>query len=174
MQGNMKIRDIQRRIGTVASTVLVMAVSLAPLLALEEDLGDRSRGVANDAKELAVDAGQSVAAEAEALWQRLDEEALASRTGHEVLAWMIVGGLVGAVAGMLTSMRSTGFGRLGRLLLGLMGAFIGGLAVRLGSLDFGWQPLQIRYEDLLFSFAGAVMLILLWRLARASTQKKHA
>lgn len=138
------------------------------------DLSERSKAVATDAKDLAVEAGQSVATGAENLWQKIDEEGFKNRTRHEIVAWMIMGGLVGGIAGMLTSMRSTGFGRLGRLFLGLMGAFIGGLAVRLGNLDMGWAPLQIRYEELLFSFAGAVALIVLWRMAHFSTRKRNA
>lgn len=157
----------------------VLLTAISALLSISAvagngDLADRSKAVASDAKDLAVETGHSVAAGAEDLWRKVDEQSLANGTTQEIVAWMIVGGLVGAIAGMLTSMRSTGFGRLGRLLLGLTGAFIGGLAVRLGSLDFGWEPLQIRYEELLFSFAGAVILIVLWRLARLTTQKKNA
>lgn len=137
-------------------------------------LSDRSKAVASDAKDLAVDAGHSVAASSGEFWEKVDEQSLTHQGTQEIVAWMIVGGLVGAIAGMLTSLRSTGLGRLGRLLLGLMGAFLGGLAVRLGSLDFGWQPLQIRYEEILFSFAGAVLLLLLWRLARFNSEKRHA
>lgn len=170
----MSMKTLLRQTITLLFTLGCAIAPLSTTGAGNADLGDRTKAVATDAKDLAVDAGQSVAAGAEELWQQVDEQAFANRTSHEIVAWMLMGGLVGAIAGMLTSIRATGFGRVGRLLLGLMGAFLGGLAVRLGSLDFGWPPLQIRYEELLFSFAGAVALILLWRLARSTTQKKHA
>jgi len=159
-------------------TAILLFASFAflslPIMAGGTSFTDRSKAVATDAKELAVDAGQSVATSGSELWEKVDEQSLTNQGTQEIVAWMIVGGLVGAIAGMLTSLRSSGLGRLGRLLLGLMGAFFGGLAVRLGSLDFGWKPLQIRYEEILFSFAGAVLLLLLWRLARYNSQKKHA
>lgn len=141
--------------------------------AQDADLVNRSKAVASDAKGILVDAGEVAAVEASNLWQQVEGQGLAAQSQNDFVVWMIVGALVGAIAGMLTSIRATGVGRLGRLLLGLMGAFIGGLAVRLGHLDFGWQPLLIRYEELLFSFAGAVMLVMLARLLRASTQKKR-
>ncbi len=140
----------------------------------DNDLAERSKAVATDAKDVVVEAGQSVADGAENLWSQLESEGLTHRTRDEVVAWMMMGALVGGLAGMLTSMRATGLGRLGRLCLGLTGAILGGFAVRLADLDLGWGPVLIRYEELLFSFAGAVLLILLGRLLHAKTQKRRA
>lgn len=140
----------------------------------DSNLAERSKAVANDAKEVVVEAGQSVATGAGNVWQSIEKQGLSKGTRDGIVAWMIVGALVGAIAGMLTSMKATGMGRFGRLLLGLIGAFIGGVAVRVGNLDLGWNPLQIRYEELLFAFAGAVLLVVLARLVRATTQKKQA
>lgn len=156
--------------------LIVIATTGLPVssVAGDTDLAERSKAVATDAKDVAVEAGQSVAAGAESVWKQLEAEGLTNRSRDEVVAWMIMGGLVGAIAGMLTSMRATGLGRLGRLLLGLAGAFLGGIVVRLANLDLGWGPVQIRYEELLFSFTGAVILIVLARLLRAKTQKRQA
>jgi uncharacterized membrane protein YeaQ/YmgE (transglycosylase-associated protein family) len=168
---------LHRVLPLVGATVLAVSsivVSSTAVLAEGGTLTERSKAVASDAKAVMADAGQSVATGAGNAWQALEESALSSRTQDEIIAWMVVGALVGAVAGMLTSMKSTGMGRFGRLLLGLMGAFIGGVAVRVGNVDLGWNPLLIRYEELLCAFLGAVVLIVLARVARAATQKKHA
>jgi len=159
------------RLGSsLLAVVLLVGLSIG---ASAEDKGlvERSKAVAGDAKEVVVDASASVANGAESAWKTIEGTGLSR---HEVVAWMIVGALVGAIAGMLTSMRSTGMGRFGRLFLGLLGALIGGVAVRVGNLDLGWSPVTIRYEDILFAFAGAVLLVLLARIAKSSTQKKHA
>lgn len=73
---------------------------------------------------------------------------------------------------MLTSLKTTGLGKLGRLLLGLTGAFVGGMAVHVGRIDFGMGPVLIRYEELLFSLVGAVLLIIGARFFRSGAKKK--
>lgn len=170
----MNINRILPSTGTALLIVITLICAANPVVGDDNHLADRSKAVANDAKEVAVDASQSVATGAENLWNRIDEQGLANRTGDEIVAWMVMGGLVGGLAGMLTSMRSTGFGRLGRLLLGLTGAFVGGLVVRLGHFNLGWGSVLISYQELLFSFAGAVMLIILARLLRTKTRKGRA
>lgn len=170
----MSIKYIISSTGPTLLIISTFAFSPISAFAADTDFTDRSKAIAVDAKELAVEVGQSVAVGAETAWKDIDEQGLANRTRDDIVAWIIMGALVGAIAGMLASIRSTGFGRLGRLLLGLIGAFIGGLAVRIGQLDFGWNPVVIRYEELIFSFAGAVLLIVMVRLTRATTRKKHA
>jgi uncharacterized membrane protein YeaQ/YmgE (transglycosylase-associated protein family) len=83
-----------------------------------------------------------------------------------------MGVLVGAVAGMMTSLKTSGLGKAGRLLLGLAGAFLGGVVVHVAKVDFGLGPVLIRYEELLFAFAGAVVLIVLGRLIGSGARKK--
>ncbi len=102
----------------------------------------------------------------------MDESRLNHRNRHEIVAWVIMGVLVGAVAGMFTSLKSTGAGKVGRLLLGLAGAFLGGLVVKLTQINFGWGPVLIRYEELLFSLIGAIVLLVVARLIRSAARKK--
>jgi uncharacterized membrane protein YeaQ/YmgE (transglycosylase-associated protein family) len=59
-------------------------------------------------------------------------------------------------------------------LLGLAGAFVGGLVVHLANLDFGWGPVLIRYEELLFALLGAIVLVVLAKLLRRSSTKAPA
>jgi uncharacterized membrane protein YeaQ/YmgE (transglycosylase-associated protein family) len=101
------------------------------------------------------------------LWKSIDEQRLKNRTPDQIVAWVLMGLLVGGAAGMATSLKTTGLGKVGRLLLGLAGAFIGGIVVSATRVDFGWGPVLIRYEELFFSFAGALLLIVSSRIMRA-------
>ncbi|MEI2724499.1 MAG: hypothetical protein V9H26_13480 [Verrucomicrobiota bacterium] len=127
---------------------------------------------AKDAKESVQDAGRAVGNSFESLWRRVSETRLKNRTRDEIVAWVIMGVLVGAVAGLFTSPKTTGLGKVGRLLLGLVGAFIGGMIVHVGHIDFGLGPVLIRYEELLLSLAGAVLLIIGARFFRSGAKKK--
>jgi uncharacterized membrane protein YeaQ/YmgE (transglycosylase-associated protein family) len=142
------------------------------LAADEQGLTEKAKETAQKATDAVQQAGKDVANEAEQLWHRIDNARLKNRTRDELVAWVIMGVLVGAVAGMATSLNTTGLGKLGRLFLGLAGAFIGGIVVRLANIDFGWGPVLIRYEELVISFLGAVALILLGRLVRRGATKK--
>ncbi len=75
------------------------------------------------------------------------------------LAWIIVGLIAGALAGRVVEGR--GLGCLGDIIVGVVGAFLGGLIVRQlgvfsGPLDF-WGTLVV-------AFIGAVILLALIRL----------
>ena len=83
-----------------------------------------------------------------------------------------MGALVGGVAGSLTRLKPTGAGHLGRLFLGLAGAFLGGIVVHVGNFNFGWGPVLIRYEELFFSLVGAILLVALGRIVRSRMKKK--
>ncbi len=113
-------------------------------------------------------AGQSALSSIETIWKRIDETRLRNRTFDELVGWAIMGVLVGGVLSKLTGLRLvTG------LALGLVGAFVGGIIVHVTSLDFGMGPVLIRYEDLLFAFAGGFVLVLFVRWL-GSRKKKAA
>lgn len=129
-------------------------------------------GAAKDAKESVQDAGRAVEKSFEDVWRRVDKSRLANRNRDEIVAWVIMGVLAGAVAGMFTSLKTSGLGKQGRLLLGLAGAFVGGMIVHLAHIDFGLGPVLISYEELLFSLVGAILLIVLARLFRSGSRQK--
>ena len=129
-------------------------------------------GAVKDAKEAVTDATRSAGEKFQNLWRRVEDSRLKNRTPDEIVAWVIMGVLVGAVAGMMTSLKTTGLGKLGRLFLGLAGAFLGGVAVHVTNVDFGMGPVLIRYEELLFSFGGAILLLIVVRLLRSGATKK--
>lgn len=126
---------------------------------------------AKDATESVQEAGRSAADSLKDLWSRLDDSRLKNRNRDEIVAWVIMGVLAGALAGMFTSLKSSGAGKVGRLLLGLAGAFLGGMVVRVAQINFDWGPVLIRYEELLFSLLGAVLLLVLARLFRSRSKK---
>ena len=113
------------------------------------------------------DAEKSAARSMDTLWSRIEESRLKNRTADEIVAWVIMGVLAGALAGLMTPLKCSGSGILARLGLGLAGAFVGGMIVRVARVDFGLGPVLIRYEELLFSLAGAVLLLglvhLVWK-----------
>jgi uncharacterized membrane protein YeaQ/YmgE (transglycosylase-associated protein family) len=129
-------------------------------------------GAVKDAKEAVTDATRTAGEKFQNLWRRVEDSRLKNRTPDEIVAWVIMGVLVGAVAGMMTSLKTTGLGKLGRLFLGLAGAFLGGVAVHVTNVDFGMGPVLIRYEELLFSFGGAILLLIVVRLLRSGATKK--
>jgi uncharacterized membrane protein YeaQ/YmgE (transglycosylase-associated protein family) len=133
-------------------------------------------GVAQKAQNAVREEASAAVEKAKSLWTQIDEARLKNRTPDEIVAFVIMGVLVAAVTTMFTSLQSTRAGLLGRLLLGLAGAFIGGVIVRMRNIDFGWGPVLIRYEELLFSFVGAFLIMLLptiikWRLGKRALKR---
>jgi uncharacterized membrane protein YeaQ/YmgE (transglycosylase-associated protein family) len=118
------------------------------------------------AVDAAKNTGRSLGESWDTLWARLEETRLRDRTPEEIAAWVMMGMMVGALAGMFTALNSTIWGRGARLCLGLAGALIGGLAAHVGGIDFGWAPIVIRPEALVLSFAGAVGILVLIRVFR--------
>jgi len=82
---------------------------------------------------------------------------------HGLIAWLIIGAIAGFLAGKV--IRGAGFGLLADILLGIVGAVIGGhlfglFGVSAGS---GW------IGSIFTAFVGAVVLLLLVRLISRNT-----
>jgi uncharacterized membrane protein YeaQ/YmgE (transglycosylase-associated protein family) len=79
---------------------------------------------------------------------------------HHLIAWLIIGGIAGWLAGTLV--RGGGFGLIGDIIVGIIGAFIGGWLA--GALNIhvggGW------ISEILVAAAGAAVLLLILRLVR--------
>ena len=157
----------------IAVLMLLLLNAFVPSRALGADgLVDKTKTVASDATEAVKDAGRTVADKATEVWKRIDDAMLKHRNRDEMVAWAIMGVLVGALAGMMASSKSSGAGKFGRLLLAVVGAFLGGIAVRALRVDFGWGPVLIRYEELCFSLAGAVVLVVVGKMIRGKAKKQ--
>ncbi len=82
-----------------------------------------------------------------------------------ILAWIIVGLIAGWLAGEL--MRGSGFGLVGDIIVGIVGALLGGfLASALFNVP---NPLSgINVGTILVAFLGSVVLIAILRLLRGA------
>lgn len=84
----------------------------------------------------------------------------------DLLTWLIVGLIAGVLASLV--MGGTGYGLIGDIIIGIVGAFVGGwLFTQLGvSSPFGGIAGVI-----FVAFIGAVVLLFLLRLIRRSTTR---
>ena len=81
-----------------------------------------------------------------------------------LLAWLIVGLISGVLASMV--MGGTGYGLVGDIVIGIVGAFIGGwLFSALGVAS----PIGGMAGTIFVAFIGAVVLLFLLRLIRGRT-----
>lgn len=81
----------------------------------------------------------------------------------DILAWIVVGGLAGWLASVLV--RGGGLGVLGDIVVGIVGAFIGGFIVDLlgGS---GFTGFNI--WSFIVALIGAIVLLLIIRMVRGA------
>jgi uncharacterized membrane protein YeaQ/YmgE (transglycosylase-associated protein family) len=135
-------------------------------------VGERITAAADQAKASVQEAGTAAVNKIDQIWRRIDERRLVHRTPDELVAWAIMGLLVGACAGLFSVLRTGALQRLSALALGLVGAFIGGIVAHVAQLDFGLGPVLIRYEDLLLSLVGGLLLILVVRFLKARRRGK--
>lgn len=80
-----------------------------------------------------------------------------------IIAWIIIGLIAGAVAGRV--MRGRGYGCLGDIILGILGAFVGGFI-----LSFFLNSTKVAgfIGTLVVAFLGAIVLIVLFRAIRGT------
>jgi uncharacterized membrane protein YeaQ/YmgE (transglycosylase-associated protein family) len=83
--------------------------------------------------------------------------------GHGILAWIIIGIIAGWLTGKL--MKGSGFGVIMDMVVGLIGALVGGfIATHVGIAPPGQQGLIV---SILIAVVGAVILTWLVRLVTA-------
>lgn len=84
----------------------------------------------------------------------------------DLLTWLIVGLIAGVLASLV--MGGTGYGLIGDIIIGIVGAFVGGwLFTRLGVTS----PFGGLAGVIFVAFIGAVVLLFILRLIRRSTTK---
>ncbi len=83
---------------------------------------------------------------------------------NEVLTWLIIGGLAGSFAGAIMTRSKDGYGPLSNIVLGLIGAVIGGFVFNALDVDLGLGELKIRYEQVVSAFVGALILLFAMRI----------
>ena len=149
-------------------SALVFAFTPGSASGATEGLG----AAAESTKATLQQAGTAAVNEIDEVWRRIDETRLKNRTRDEIVAWVIVGLLVSNVVGLFSASNPSRAQRFGMLLLGLAGAFMGGIITHVFRLNFGMGPLLIRYEDLLISVIGGVVFLIAVRLLIAHRRKK--
>jgi uncharacterized membrane protein YeaQ/YmgE (transglycosylase-associated protein family) len=83
-----------------------------------------------------------------------------------ILAWIIVGLIAGWLAGEL--MRGSGFGLLGNIIVGIIGALLGGfLATALFNIPDPLSGFDI--TTIIVAFLGSVVLLALLRMLRGAS-----
>ena len=75
-----------------------------------------------------------------------------------IIAWLIVGLLAGWIANMIMSSGRGGF--LADMLLGIVGAFVGGF---IGSLLFGSDVTGFNLSSILLAILGAIVVVAIYR-----------
>jgi uncharacterized membrane protein YeaQ/YmgE (transglycosylase-associated protein family) len=79
----------------------------------------------------------------------------------DILTWIIVGLIAGLLASFVAG--GIGYGLLGDIVVGIVGAFVGGWLFR----SLGWHsPFAGLAGTIFVAFIGAVVLILILRLIR--------
>ena len=84
-------------------------------------------------------------------------------SGQSIIAWLVVGGVAGWLAGLIV--RGFGFGLIGNIIVGIVGAIIAGWLlpmIGVGSIVRG-QPL---IDDIVRALIGAVILLIVIGLIR--------
>jgi uncharacterized membrane protein YeaQ/YmgE (transglycosylase-associated protein family) len=90
----------------------------------------------------------------------------------QILVWIVVGAVGGALAGALVTRERRGYGFLANLSLGLAGAVVGGALFRIFGLLPNLETISVSLRDVVSALAGSLLVLLLlwlWRRNRALT-----
>src|SRR5580765_6139422 len=87
----------------------------------------------------------------------------ASGDAMSILTWIIVGLIAGVLASLV--MGGTGYGLIGDIIIGIVGAFVGGWIFSSLGVSSPWGGLP---GTIFIAFIGAVVLLFLLRLIRGA------
>ena len=91
----------------------------------------------------------------------------------QFIVWLVVGGLAGTLAGRLVTFKKEGLGWWTNLGVGMVGALIGGLFLRLFHINLGLGDLKVTFEDLIASFLGSLLFVTIWWLVAKFRGKRR-
>jgi len=83
----------------------------------------------------------------------------------QIIVWVIIGGLAGAVAGMIVRGRKRGFGVIGNIVIGLIGALIGGIIFDYFNVNLAGD-IVFSANDLIAAIVGSLILLFVLFLVR--------
>ena len=84
----------------------------------------------------------------------------------KLIVWALVGWFAGSLAARLVTRRREGYGGWTHLLIGMVGAVVGGLLFGFLRIDFGLSQITVSMADLVAAFIGSLVCIGLWVLWR--------
>lgn len=82
-------------------------------------------------------------------------------TFEQVLVWLIIGALAGSLASMIVTRSRHGYGPLTNILIGLVGAVIGGFVFEKLDVDLGLGDITISFDQVAAAFVGGLILLAL-------------
>lgn len=80
----------------------------------------------------------------------------------KLVVWALVGWFVGSLAGRVATRQREGYGRWANLVIGMLGAVVGGLVFGMLGIDFGLGAIQVSLADLLAALLGSFVCIAVW------------
>ena len=85
-----------------------------------------------------------------------------------VIGWLVAGILAGSLTGTVVKRSREGFGRLGNIGIGLVGALIGGSLFQIFNINIGnLAAISVSLQDLVAAFIGSlVFLVVVWLIRR--------
>ena len=93
----------------------------------------------------------------------------------QVIVWIVVGLIGGALAGALMTWERGGYGLWRNLALGLAGAVIGGLLFRVFGIWPGLDKIAISLRDIVSAVVGSLLVLAaLWIWRKFGTSQKNA
>jgi uncharacterized membrane protein YeaQ/YmgE (transglycosylase-associated protein family) len=87
----------------------------------------------------------------------------------DIITWLIVGLVAGVMASIVV--KGSGYGLVGDIIIGIVGAFVGGYAFRALNIATPFSGLA---GTIFVAFVGAVILLLGLRLIRSATKRASA
>lgn len=84
----------------------------------------------------------------------------------QILVWVIIGGLAGAFTGALVRRNRTGFGIIGNIVVGLIGALLGGFIFEVLNVPQLLPEIQFTANDLIAAVVGSLLLVALLSFVR--------
>jgi uncharacterized membrane protein YeaQ/YmgE (transglycosylase-associated protein family) len=80
-------------------------------------------------------------------------------TTDQLVVWLIIGALAGSLASMVFTRSRRGYGPAANILIGLVGAVIGGYIFDKLNVDLGLGSLTISGEEIAAAFVGSLVLL---------------
>jgi uncharacterized membrane protein YeaQ/YmgE (transglycosylase-associated protein family) len=87
-------------------------------------------------------------------------------TIEQLVVWLIIGALAGSLAGMVVTGTRKGYGPATNILLGLIGAVIGGYVFDKLNVNLGLGSITVSIDEVAAAFVGSLILLALLSLLR--------